>query len=655
MKKRSQWRRKVGDGPPRRVIGAMSFTHEHLAGKVDFLAYYHSEGVQFRGKQALCPFHDDHTSSLSIDPASGLWKCHGPCAFGGDAVTFVEKKHGLSNADAIAYLRERRLTGNGNGHATQVGGKGVGSRREVAVYDYQDEAGNLLCQTVRFDPKDFRQRRPDGAGGLVWNLKGTRRVLYRLPELMAADAGQPVFVVEGEKDVERLRQERLVATCNPMGAGKWCDEFNEALRGRWVVVIADNDKAGRDHAAQVAQALSPVAKKVARLELDGLPHKGDVSDWIAAGHTSKELLQLAVLASPPPGGEASTTRSLGTSPTTRVTVANLMRLSAVTRKKVEWLWYGRIARGKLTDLFGDGNLGKSTMLTDIAARVTRGRALPDESDDVFHTPRTVIVLTAEDGIEDTLKARFDEAGGDGNRLEVLTSVTRADGTADMLSLTQDAAALIEACRRTNAALCTIDPFSAYLGNADAWKDQEVRRVLGTLKDGIEPLGTAIVLLRHPPKSRTENPMHAGGGSIAISAACRTGMMVVADPQDPARRLLAPYKYNLTKKVQTLAFRLKDSPQDPDTAVVEWEVGTDPRDARQLLAEGGQTYEQQSALGDACGFLREFLAEGPQPAETVKAEAKTREISYSTLRRAYDDIGAKPKKDSFSGPWLWRLR
>lgn len=339
----------------------------------------------------------------------------------------------------------------------------------------------------------------------------------------------------------------------------------------------------------------------------------------------------------------------------RPTVANLVKLSSVTRKKVEWLWYGRIARGKITDLFGDGDLGKSTMLTDIAARVTRGRGLPDETEGSLHDPRTVIVLTAEDGIEDTLKARFDEAGGDGDRLEVLVSVTRADGKRDLLSLTLDIEALVDACRRTNAALCTIDPFSAYLGKADAWKDQEVRRVLGSLKEGIEPIGTAVILLRHPPKGRTENPMHAGGGSVAISAACRTGLMVVKDSADTDRRLLATYKHNLTKEMSTLAFRLRGSPSDPETAIVEWEVGTDPRDARQLLAEGGQTYEQRSAIGDARSFLKDFLAEGPQPAETVKAEAAKIDISNATLRRAYDEIGAKPKKDGMTGPWLWRLK
>jgi putative DNA primase/helicase len=105
-------------------------------------------------------------------------------------------------------------------------------REAIATYPYVDENGELLFEAVRFEPKDFQQRRPDGAGGWICNLKGTTRVLYRLPKVREAiAAGEPVFVVEGEKDVHALEHAGLVATCNPMGAGKWRPEHSEALRG----------------------------------------------------------------------------------------------------------------------------------------------------------------------------------------------------------------------------------------------------------------------------------------------------------------------------------------------------------------------------------------------------------------------------------------
>ena len=166
--------------------------------------------------------------------------------------------------------------------------------RIVTAYDYRDEDGKLLYQAVRLrSPKDFRQRRPDGNGGWVWKLDGTRRVLYRLPELLAADPNAVVFVVEGEKDVDRLRSLGLIATTNPEGAGKWRDEFSEFFRGRKVVMPPDNDEPGRMHVDQVARSVHGVASEVRLLELPALPEKGDVSDWLDAGGTADALLQLA--------------------------------------------------------------------------------------------------------------------------------------------------------------------------------------------------------------------------------------------------------------------------------------------------------------------------------------------------------------------------
>jgi hypothetical protein len=171
-------------------------------------------------------------------------------------------------------------------------------RRIVATYDYMDEAGCLLFQTVHFDPKDFAQRRRDGKGGWIWNLDGITRGLYRLPELLAADRTETVYIPEGEKDVDNLRARGLVATCNPMGAGKWQTSYTATLRNRRVVVLADNDDPGREHARKVAGDLAIVAASVKVLELPNLPDAGDVSDWLAAGGTAQELQRLAE-ATPP--------------------------------------------------------------------------------------------------------------------------------------------------------------------------------------------------------------------------------------------------------------------------------------------------------------------------------------------------------------------
>jgi len=147
--------------------------------------------------------------------------------------------------------------------------------RITATYDYVDETGKLLYQVVRFQPKRFAQRRPDGKGGWVWGLKGVRRVVYRLPNVVKAEQ---VFIVEGEKDADALGRLGLVATTCPMGAGKWRAEYSGALQGKRVIILPDNDAPGQEHASQVAASLQGVAASVKVLSLPGLPGKGDVSD-----------------------------------------------------------------------------------------------------------------------------------------------------------------------------------------------------------------------------------------------------------------------------------------------------------------------------------------------------------------------------------------
>jgi len=165
---------------------------------------------------------------------------------------------------------------------------GAGGGSPEVAYDYRDEIGNLLFQVVRYKPKAFAQRRPDGQGGWIWDLRGVRRVLYRLPELLA-NPDAVVYVTEGEKDADRLAREGLTATTNSGGAGKWGKEHAEALQGRDVVILPDNDDPGRKHAQQVARALDGVARSVKIVELPDLPEKGDVSDWLATGHSVEEL------------------------------------------------------------------------------------------------------------------------------------------------------------------------------------------------------------------------------------------------------------------------------------------------------------------------------------------------------------------------------
>ncbi len=226
---------------------------------------FHRDG---KGYKATCPAHDDSNPSLSISEGKdGRILIH---CFAGCPTENILEAVGLRMADL--YPDKPMI---------------------VATYDYRDEAGNLLFQVCRMDPKGFYQRRPDGNGGWVNDLKGVRPVLYRLPELLAADLAEPVFIVEGEKDADRLAALDMVATTNSGGAGKWKPEYSEALHGRNVVILPDNDNPGQTHSEQVAASLHGVAESVKVVELPGLPEKGDVSDWLDAGGTRFNLWFLA--------------------------------------------------------------------------------------------------------------------------------------------------------------------------------------------------------------------------------------------------------------------------------------------------------------------------------------------------------------------------
>jgi len=231
----------------------------------------------------------------------------------------------------------------------------------VAVYPYYDESGRLLFEVCRLAPKRFLQRRPSGE----WGIRGVRRVLYRLPELIAAPKHALVYIPEGEKDCDRLAQWGLVATCNPMGAGKWRSEYAAFLRGRHCVVIADNDEAGHPHAVEVATSLAPVAASVRILYLQNLPEKGDISDWIAAGGSQSDLETLV-----------EDTAPFGTRPPvdddTEIDGVELINGATVTPIPIPWTWDGYLARGKLHLVAGAKGAGKTTIAVSLAATYTNG-------------------------------------------------------------------------------------------------------------------------------------------------------------------------------------------------------------------------------------------------------------------------------------------
>jgi putative DNA primase/helicase len=231
-----------------------------------------------RGKSALCPAHDDRSPSFEFwedaDENCAV-KCYVGC-------TFQEIAAALG-LPASAFFMDN---------------DDKKSRMNILEkYDYTDEDDVLLSQVCRLSPRSegFRQRRPDGNGGWIWNTKGVRPVPYRLSEVLdGVRTGRWILIAEGEKDVDRLRQLGFVATCNPGGAGKWRDEYAAVLKGGKCAVLYDNDEPGWRHGDTVVRSVYRHAEVVKAIIFPSgeLPDRGDVSDWLDSGHDAIELKRL---------------------------------------------------------------------------------------------------------------------------------------------------------------------------------------------------------------------------------------------------------------------------------------------------------------------------------------------------------------------------
>ena len=227
-----------------------------------FLQRLHGVRRERNGFKALCPAHPDRNPSLSVREEDGriLVKC-----FAGCSTKDVCNALGIEMADLFS-----------DDHST---------KRIVAEYSYTDEHGKLLYQNIRYDPKDFRLRRPNGKGGWTWNLGDVHRVLYRLPAVLAAS---DVLIVEGEKDADTGNSLGFTATTSG-AAGSWNDGLSDRLRGKRVTIISDADEPGRRHAQKVARSLFGKAESVRLLEFSDAQ---DLSEWVDHGGTREGLLDL---------------------------------------------------------------------------------------------------------------------------------------------------------------------------------------------------------------------------------------------------------------------------------------------------------------------------------------------------------------------------
>ncbi|HSC21818.1 MAG TPA: AAA family ATPase, partial [Solirubrobacterales bacterium] len=348
---------------------------------------------------ACCPAHDDSKASLTFgsDGDGRVWlRCHAGCSF----TEIVER---LPDREAIPYDHRG---GRRNGVEELEAAAWRRSAVTEATYDYRDEWGKLLYQVIRKrfpdGEKSFVQRQPitpldsDEVVEWDWTKRHARRVLFRLPDLYRLPAGSLVFVVEGEKDALALAEHRLFGTMKDGGSSsQWLADFNAMLRGKRVVVIPDNDRAGHECAERVLRSLHQAGIEVYRLDLPGEyreKHGLDVSDWFAAGGTREQLLALLAETphwmpgdGSPPAGE----------PECSIAYGRLISLEESLRRKYPpWEIEGLIRRGDRGIIWGPGGAGKTYLAVSLACSTAAG-------EDWFSRalrPGPVVYVAAEDDI-----------------------------------------------------------------------------------------------------------------------------------------------------------------------------------------------------------------------------------------------------------------
>lgn len=329
--------------------------------------------------------------------------------------------------------------------------------------------------------------------------------------------------------------------------------------------------------------------------------------------------------------------------------AEIITLANVAPQSVEWFWRRRIAYGKITILEGQPGVGKSHLTIEFAAIASTGRNLPDTG-----TPAAcdVVLVTCEDGLADTVRPRLDAAGGDPNRVHVLAGV-RVNGEESRLPTIPDDMPLIRhVLEETGARLLIIDPLMAYLGDAvNSHRDHAIRRALAPLQHLAEESNVAVVIVRHLKKGATGDAIEAGGGSIGFAGLARSVLLVARDPEDERRVVLAVTKCNIAEKAPSLIYSLEQTGND--TARVRWE-GISRHTADSLLAAAHE--EDRQVMAEAAEWLKEYLGDGPVPAQEAKRAAREAGFSERTVERARAKLRVTSERDGFGkgAKYVWEL-
>ena len=475
-----------------------------------------------------CPFHEDKHPSMSLNLVKGVWNCRS-CARSGGVLDFERTM--MATDSETAWSEIYRITGMEQPKR---------DRRLVKVYEYTDVAGKLLYQKLRYEPKDFSQRQPDGKGGWFYNLHGVKKVLYRLPEVITAKL---VFVVEGEKDADNLRDalagaaaKGVAVTTTFDGAGHWKAEYAPYFTGRLVVVIPDNDAKGKAHATTVAASVKPYAAKVKVVELPGLPEKGDVTNWLESSdsHTVKELMALVKAA---PIWEPETSE--------HVLLEEMRDFLDRAPEEIDWLVDGLIPVRTRGLMIADPKVGKSPLALDLALALASGSSWLGH---IVPQRRRVAVMSREDSPAETARrlklfAEGSEARKAYNWGQIWVNTMDHSPTLQVDNQEQ-MDALIKELRMEQFDLAIFDVLNVLHSN-DENDNTAMSAVLEALKRIQVEANCGVLVLHHISKAQSTNIFRDARGAGAIHGWPEWGVgLTITDETAPRKEWVRKVEFEL---------------------------------------------------------------------------------------------------------------
>jgi AAA domain len=330
-------------------------------------------------------------------------------------------------------------------------------------------------------------------------------------------------------------------------------------------------------------------------------------------------------------------------------VATVLCMADVVPERVTWLWRHRLPRGKLSIVEGHPGIGKSHLDLEITARVTRGQALP--FGDVPEGPEVVMLMSAEDGVGDTIQPRLVAAGADLRRVFFAKCVEMNGDEPRGWILPRDIPALREEIVKIGATVLIIDPLSAYLGaDTKSHNEHSMRRAITPLAALADELRITVIVVRHLVKAPSGDAISAGGGSIATIGVARACLVAARDPENEKQVILAVVKNNLAQPTCSLKYRIVSD--DEDRSRIEW-LGPSGLSANQLIAASRDS-EERDAVHEAKDFLTSALASKPVTKTELVRSALAEKTSQRTLERAAKELGVLREREGFGGPVMWSL-